>query len=79
MSTNLICWLKYLLYDGAFLFSYFQEMFLTHSDKVKVVIPLNLKSGSLIAMFRVAQNNYPNYNSEHDLESEGIVPTKVYL
>ena len=54
-------------------------MFLTHSDKVKVVIPLNLKSGSFIVMFWVAQNNYPNYRSEHDLEFQGIVSTKVYL
>ena len=45
-------------------------------DKVKVVIPLNLKSGSFIAMFWVAQNNYPNYRSEHDLEFQGIVTNK---
>ena len=51
----------------------FQEMFLTHSDKVKVVIPLNLKSSSFIVMFWVAQNNYPNYRSEHDLVFQGIV------
>ena len=54
-------------------------MFLTHSDKLKAVVSLNLKSGSFIAMFWVAQNNYPNYRSEHDLELQGIVPTQVYL
>ena len=54
-------------------------MFLTHSDKVKVVIPLNLKFSFFIVMFWVAQNNYPNYRSEHDLEFQGIVSTKLNL
>ena len=37
----------------------FEEMFLTHSDKVKVVIPLNLKSSSFIVMFLSSSKQLP--------------------